>query len=139
MTDSEVCKINIATSKNGQQHGNIIIFRTVRAESSGPCLQNTVIKRGDVNEECPEEEITTGPQGINLTLQLGKQSQPIFSLLFTGGLFNLISKNPLMNLQLVQLSENISSVELSIINHPAILQKIVSSNAREDIAPDECK
>lgn len=68
MTDSEVCKINIATSKNGQQHGNIIIFRTVRAESSGPCLQNTVIKRGDVNEECPEEEITTGPQGINLTL-----------------------------------------------------------------------
>ena len=119
--------------------GNIIIFWTVRAESSGPCLQNTVIKRGDINEECPEEEITTGPQGINLNLELGKKSQPILSLFFTGGLFNLISKNPLMNLLLVQLSENISSVELSIINHPPILQKIVSSNAMEDIAPDECR
>ena len=63
----------------------------VRAGSGGLCLGNKVIKPSIVKGECPEEKVIMGPDGINLTLELGKHPQPRFHIKFTGQLSYMFS------------------------------------------------
>ena len=91
LRDRAVCIINFSAANMSGQHGSLIVFRMVRAGNSGPRLGNKVIKTSIVKGECPEEKVIMGPDGINLTLELGKHPQPIFHIKFTGQLSYMFS------------------------------------------------
>ena len=57
-------------------------------DSSGPCLQDMLLDERNANEPCLEHEARSGPQGINITFELGGQFLQNFSIEFIGKLLN---------------------------------------------------